>query len=243
MKKILSICLLGCFLAGMTALPVQNQTATEILEKMIKAQGGREALEGINDSTLSGTMELIQEGLIGNLTIYQKEPNKMRMDLEAQGIVITQASDGETVWTQTPQTGGPVEMSKREAEYFKRGALGNDAVLHPEKYGINFTYKGKETIEGKNYLILVQTYSDGFSQTIWIDSETYLTHKTKSLSLNEVEASVEAMTFMSDYKQFKGLMIAHSFKVFQEGEEYVNMKFTEVTLNSGLEDSLFQIQK
>lgn len=165
----------------------------------------------------------------------------MRMDLEAMGMVFTQACDGKTTWQQTPQTGGPLEMTDKAAEYFKRGSLGNDAFLYPDKYGITYAYKGKEKIGGKDYLILEQTYSDGFKTTIWVDAKTYLTYKSKTLGLDESGTEIEVETHLSAYKEVEGVMIAHSFLVFQNGKEYLKMWFTEITFNSGLEDSLFKM--
>ena len=73
MKKTMIFCVLGIFLLSVTATPGYSQTAKEIIQKMIDATGGRKAFESIDDSTITGTMELIQEGLSGEITIYKKE--------------------------------------------------------------------------------------------------------------------------------------------------------------------------
>jgi len=65
-------------IAGLSPLLAQN--TADILKKMIDAQGGEKLLSSIKDSTMSGTMEMIQMGLTGSLTMYQKEPNLMRME-------------------------------------------------------------------------------------------------------------------------------------------------------------------
>ena len=72
---------------------------------MIEAQGGRKALAAIKDTTISGTIEMPQMGISGSITIYQKEPDKMRMDMEFMGMVITQAYDGQNAWMVNPADG------------------------------------------------------------------------------------------------------------------------------------------
>lgn len=105
MKKTLIWVLAGLFVLSL--LPVQGfgQTSKEVLDKMIDAQGGRKAMEAIKDTTISGTMEMVQQGMNATLTMYQKEPDKMRMDIEIMGMVITQAFDGQKAWFLNPQTG------------------------------------------------------------------------------------------------------------------------------------------
>ncbi len=239
MKRAISLCVLGLFLIGSFATQAQSQTADDILKKMIDAMGGRNSLEKIKDTTISGTMDLTQMGLSGALTIYQKEPNKSRFDIEVMGMVITQACDGEIAWMVNPQTGMTEEMPEQAAEYMKRESLGNSVFLDPKKFGITFTYKGKENIEGKDYLVLEQAFADGFTTTMFIDPETYLVFKGKGKTLNNMGAEVEAETFFSDYKEVDGLMIAHSLLSFQDGEEFMTLTITEVKFNSELEDSLF----
>jgi len=243
MKKIFSACLLSLFLLSLMTSPGLSQEASDILKKMVEAQGGKKVLEKIKDMTLSGTLEMTQMGMTGSMTMYKKEPNKVRMDIEVMGMIITQAYDGETAWWVNPQTGSREEVPERQAEDMKRMALGIDAFLYPEKYGISFAYKGKEKIEEKEYLVLEQTFPDGHKATLYIDPKTYLTYKTKSTTVNQMGVEVEQETFESDFKKVNGMTIAYSIIIFQNDEEFMKLTFTEVTFNSGLEDSLFKMSE
>jgi outer membrane lipoprotein-sorting protein len=243
MKKIFSACILSLFLLSLMTSPGLSQEASDILKKMVEAQGGKKAFENIKDMTSSGTIELTQMGMTGSLTVYKKEPDKARMDIEVMGMIITQAFDGETAWAVNPQTGSREEMPEQQAEYMKRSAIGIDHIIYPEKYGISFAYKGKEKIEEKEYLVLEQTFSDGYKSTIYIDPKTYLAYKTKSTTLNQMGVEVEQETFESDFKKVNGMIIAYSIIIFQDGEEYMKLTLTDVTLNSGLEDSLFKMSE
>jgi outer membrane lipoprotein-sorting protein len=239
MKRATSLCVLSLLLISFLSIPAKSQSAPDILQKMIDAMGGRKALEKIEDTTISGSMELTQMGLSATITIYQKEPNKSRFDIEVMGMLITQAFDGEVAWGVNPQSGMTEEMPEEQAEYMKRQSLGNAVFLYPEKMGITFSYKGKENIEDKDYLVLEQAYADGYKSTLYIDPDSYLAFKGTGLTLNNMGVEVEAETFFSDYKKVDGIMTAHTLVSYQDGEEYMTMTITEVKFNSALEDSLF----
>ena len=194
MKKSVSLAVSVLFLSSLISSPVLCQTAKEVLAKMIEAQGGVKTLEAIKDTTITGTIEIVQMGVTGSLTLYQKEPNLMRIDIEVMGMVITQAFDGEVAWMTNPQTGATEPMPENFAREIKRQALGNDSLLHPEKYGITYEFKGKEKIEDKDYLLLEQTMSDGHKTTLYLDPVTYLTYKTKGTALGQ--AGVEVLSLI-----------------------------------------------
>jgi len=235
-------CILGIFLVSVTATPGYSQTAEEIIQKMIKATGGRKALESIDDSTLTGTMEFVQEGVSGEITVYKKEPSKMRVDVEVMGMVITQAYDGNLVWWTNPQTGATEEMPANEAASMKRDALPRDATFNPEKYGISFTSKGKEALEGKDHYVIEQTYADGFIATLYVDCATYLITKSKG-TLESAIGEAEFEQHASDYKKIQGLMIAHKFTTYMNGAEARILTITDVQYNTGLEDSMFKMEE
>jgi outer membrane lipoprotein-sorting protein len=243
MKKVYSIFLLSFFIVALVTYPGFGQTAEEIIKKMIEAQGGKEVFESLKDMTLSGSLELVQQGLSGSLTMYKKEPDKTRRDIEIMGMTITQAYDGETAWGFNPQTGSTEEMEERQAAEMKRESFPIVSILYPEKYGISFDYKGKEKIEDKDYFVIEQTYPDGFEVTLYVDAETYLTYKVKAKTIGPMGNEVEAEQFTSDYKKVDGMTIAHSMVSFIEGEEYIKVAVTDVKLNTGLEDSFFKMNE
>lgn len=243
MKKIFTSCLLGFFMLALISTPGLTQDAKKILEKVIEAQGGRKALEGIKDSTSSGIMEIAQMGLSGTGTMYTKEPNLMRLDMDFMGMVITQSFDGESAWMTNPQSGTVDEMPEELGNIFKNSSYGNSAFLNPEKYGIKFNHKGKENFEGKDYQVLERAHSDGYIITFYVDSESYLIYKIKQRSLNEMLQEIIEETILSDYKKVNGVMTAHSVIIVRDGEEFGSITITEVTFNSGLEDSFFKMSE
>lgn len=240
MKKWTIVCILGLFLLANLSAPTSAQSSKEIQAKMIEAQGGKAALQKIKDMTLSGTLEIVSMGINGSLTMYRKEPDKTRMDMEFMGMVITQAFDGENAWGVDPNTGSVQDMPEDQAKELKRMAMGNDALLNPEKFGITYTYKGKETIEGTDYVVVEQAFDDGHVETLYLDAKTYLVHKTKAMSLGMTGVEVDTETYYSDYEKIEGVMVFHTIRVVQEGEESMVMTFTDVAINTGLEDSLFK---
>ncbi len=240
MKKIVSLSLLGVFLIGLMASQGFGQKATDVLEKFIEASGGRKLLSSVKDTTMIGTLNIVMAGMSGSLTMYQKEPNMMRMDVEIQGMVITTAYDGETAWMTNPQTGATEELPADQADDLMRQAYGNDILLNPEKHGVTYTLKESENIEGKDYFVLVQAFPDGFTQTLYIDSETYLPYKSVA-AVTQMGIEAEAETFLSDWRKIDGMMVSFSARILYDGQEAMSMTFSEVKYNTGLEDSLFKM--
>lgn len=243
MKKTILSCIICCFLLSLVTTDGFAETAEKVLEKMIAAQGGRKALSAIKDSTMSGTMEMVMMGASGSMTMYSKEPDKMRLDIELMGMMMTQAYDGKTAWMINPQTGAAEELSEKMTKGIKRQAMGQTALLNPKKLGIKYTFKGKEKIADKDYLVLEQSFEDGHKNTIYIDAKTYLVYKTKGTSYNDMETEVEAEAYQSDYKKFEGILMPQAITVFQDGQEYLKFSITEVSFNTDLEDSLFKMDE
>jgi hypothetical protein len=215
MKKAFILSLAGSILLGVAAFAVQAQTAKDILDKMIQTMGGRAALAAVKETVISGTMEMVTLGMSGGLTMTMKEPDKLRVDIEIGGMVLTQACDGERAWMINPQTGGGAqEMDAKQTAEFKRQAMGNESMLNPGKFGITYTLKGKEKIQDKDYIVLEQVYQDGEKITLYVDPGTYLLFKSRGKSADQNGADVESETFMTDYRMEGGLMVAHAMSVF-----------------------------
>lgn len=240
MKRTFILCLVGVFLVGLITSPGLADKEKELLEKMIIAQGGRKLISSIKDTTISGTIEISLSGMSGPLTLYRKEPNKMRIDTEIMGKVMTTAYDGETAWWTNPTTGATEELSGEQADQIIRESMGSDSILNPEKNGITYTYKREEKVYDKDCIVLEQTFSDGQTVTLYIDAKTYLPYVKKQTAATQMGVGATTYTFLSDYKDVGGMKVAHTTKVFHGGQEAVTMTITEIKFNTGLEDSLFK---
>lgn len=241
MKKLSISVFLAVFAVSLLATFAGAQTLQEVMDKMVAAQGGQKALEAVKDSTYSGTAELIQFGMNGTFTMYHKEPNKMRMDFEVMGMVITQAYDGETAWQVNPQTGTDEIMNEQQAAEMKRQALGNDALFNPSKYGISYELKPKEKVNDKEYVVLDQVFKDGYRNTMYLDPDTYLIYKTKAKTVSPAGTEVESETIMSDYQKEGDLSVAKSMTIYQAGQEFMRLKIAKVAFNSILDDIQFKM--
>jgi len=245
---LISLAVLPAFAAQAPAAAASGKEALDVLGKMVEAMGGRKVLEAIKDTTISGQLEIAQAGttITAPITIYQKEPNKMRLDITIAeyNMSITQAYDGQKGWYTNPQTGMTEEMPDFMAKEFARQALavGSQTILDPKKAGVTYAMKPKAAIEGKDYIVLEQTLPDGHKVTLYIDPATYLPYKTQTLALDETGAEVEAESFTTDYRKVGGTMVPHFNRVLHNGTEAQKITITSVTYNSNLDDAFFVLK-
>ena len=224
-------------------MPSKCQTLDEILAKMIQAQGGKTTIEKIKDMKITGKIEVLQQGISVPFTQYKKEPDKRRIEMRVMDTIQVQLFDGEKAWEFDPKTGKALEIPGEDAADIKRGSVALDWILNPEKYGITLTHKGREQIDGQNYIVLEQIYPGGGKVVNYVDPDTYLIHKIKSYILDEMMVEVETETFLSDYKTIKGYVMAHTMTSYLRGKKYMRISFHKVKLNTRLPNHLFYARK
>lgn len=244
MRKFFLLSLLSLFLLSLVTSYgfSSSQSAEDILKKMVEAQGGKQVLEDVKDYTMSGSVQYVPLSASGTITIYWKTPNKRRSDFEILGQKISNIYDGKTAWNINPQT-GTQELPEQLAGGIKRQSMGDDLYVNPAKYGVKFTLKGKEKVKDNDCFVLEQTYPDGHKAALYVDAKTYLINKFKTQTVNQAGQEVDSETYFSDYKKADGRMLAHSITIFQAGQEYFKINLEKISYNSGIEDSLFIVEK
>lgn len=241
-----AVTLLTVPLPAQKPAPVGNKDALAALDGMIAALGGRKVLEAVKDMTISGTAEMASFGITAPVTLYHKEPDKVRLDVtivEAD-MSIRLAYDGLKGWFTDPQSGGAVrEMPETLAREFGRRGGENQALLDPRKRGATYVLKPKAVLEGRDHIVLEQTLADGHKTAYFLDPETYLPAKTATRSLDSSGAEVDSETFASDYRKVAGLMVPHAIRVVQDGAEVQRVAVTSVAVNTGLDDAFFTLKE
>lgn len=224
--------------------PSGNKETMAVLNRMIEALGGRKALGAIKDMTVTGTVEAPEIGLTSPFVLYQKEPNRMRMDITVAeaATTITQAFDGRRGWGTDARTMRPEEMPEIESRDVSHKALGNAALLDPRSLGVTYALKPKQTLGDRDYIVLEQTLADGHKTAYFLDPETHLPARLATRTLDPAGADAEAETVFSDYREFCGARIACSSRTLRGGKEVQRLTVTGVTCNAGLDDSLFELK-
>lgn len=243
MKKILVLVVMMVFILSLGVSYGYSMTTEDVIKKMVDAQGGKNVLENVKSSVFSGSMKFIPMNLDGKITLYWKSPNKRRSDVELMGMKILQAYNGEKAWMINPQMSGAQEMPENIAKQFIRQSMGYDTLVNPKKHGLTFALKEKEKIENKEYIVLEETYADGYKSVSYIDPETYLTYKTKGTTFDQTGTEVEMEVFPTDFKKVGGMMFPHRLTMFQKGQEFMNLTFDNVSFNTEVDDTLFDMPK
>jgi hypothetical protein len=237
-------------LAASPGLGQQTQTAASskealaVLNKMIEATGGRKLLESIKDTVVSGTVEFAQFGITAPITIYLKEPDKIRQDVTVAefDMTFTQVFDGQKGWQTNINTGKTEEMPYEMAKELGREARGSLAILDPKKAGVVYALKPKAAIEGRDHIVLEQTYPDGHRVTFFLDPETYLPYKTQTKTFDPLGAEVDAESYSTNYQKVGGTMVAFSIRVLHSGSEAQKITVASVSYNTNLDDAIFVIK-
>jgi outer membrane lipoprotein-sorting protein len=217
----------------------QIEEAKKILEKSVQAMGGRERLLSIKDTVVSSQLKIISLNITVTRTTYVKG-DKIRLETKTMGTTTVMAFNGKTGWIMTPQTISAVDLPQPLLDELKRAAMSNEAMLHPEKFGLTVTLEGRKSIEGKEYIVLVQTGKDGNTSTVYLDPDTYLTYKTVSMALTDSLQKAETEIILSDYRDVEGTKVPFSMKIVQNGKDYAAISISEYKYNTHPQDSLFE---
>lgn len=211
------ICLL---LSSFMALGAQadDMTLDQLIAKNAEARGGEAAFDAVKSAKVSAKMNM--GGMEAPMTLYIKEPGKMRMDVEIQGATITQAWDGEAGWQVMPLMGvtDPQEMSEEEAKQMKRQDFIRGLLLTFKDKGYAGEYMGIDEIEGTQAHKVKITLEEGDVVYSYVDTDYFL-------EFMEVAESTDPQTGQSatlnisygDFKPVGDLLMPFSVEIKPEG--------------------------
>ncbi|MCI0660472.1 MAG: hypothetical protein L0220_05305 [Acidobacteria bacterium] len=209
----------------------------EILEKYIKAVGGKQAIEKITTRAVKGTFEIEAMNVTADFENYLKAPNKTAMILTIPNFgTFTNIFDGTNGWKVNPMEGGLRELSGRELSEMKR-----DSDFHSElNFKKNFpkmSVKGKEKAGSYDAYVIDAIPPEGPAEKLYFDVVTGLLVRQDG-ERESSQGATQAETYFDDYKAVDGVKVAHSIKSVMPMMTFV-IKFTEVKQNAPIDDAKF----
>jgi outer membrane lipoprotein-sorting protein len=228
--------------AGLTPAVAQTTpqaalpTVDQILDKYVKALGGKAALEKLTSEVCKGTFEMDQMPGPAAEEIYAKAPNKQYMVTDAPNFGQARRGFNGTVgWEDNPQsglrdiTGAELAAMKREADFYWAIRLKG---LYP-----TMTLKGKESVNGHDAYVIEATPPDGAAETMGFDADSGLLVRTQREGEGPNGKVTIEITF-DDYREVDGIKLPFVMH-FSMGDFAFVIKLSEVKHNVPIDDAKF----
>lgn len=201
----------------MSAGPVAAEDLETILDRYVEAKGGAQAWSEVESASMTGTM-LMGHGMEAPFRMEFKQPQKIRLEFDVQGMTGVQAFDGEKGWMIMPFMGKttPEAMAEEDLKQIRENADFDGPLMGWEAAGHQLRYEGMDDVEGTPVHKLVVQRADGDEQLVYLDADSYLELKTTTRTTRNGQEMV-VHTMIGDYKDVDGLMMPHVMEMTFEG--------------------------
>jgi len=249
MKKCSLLLILSLLVLPSWSLSAAPQTADEIIEKHLAAMGGREALGKLTSRKSTGTFTLGTEmgDLSGPVETWAKAPNLSRavinLDLSAVGMsetmTIDQRFDGTNgVAMNSLQGTMPMEGDQLNS---MRNNVFPSSMLNYKEHGTTISVLPKETLAGKEMIVLQVAPKVGQPIKVYLDSTTYLSVRSVSQVTMPDVGQFEQTSDVSDYRAVDGVQVPFTV-VNTSPMQTATIKLKTVEHNVTIDDAMFSVK-
>ena len=184
---------------------VKLPSSAEIIEKYVKAIGGREALKGKTSMFVSASIELSPMGVKGTAETFVRSDNRLFIKTSLAGIGdFLIGYDGQKGWTSNPVQGLRVQQG-RELLQTKRLAT-FDREYSFDKLYTSIKVRGLETVGDRKTYVLVGSSAELPDDVYYFDTETGMLLRSDTVTVAP-EGDQPSTTFFEDYRDVEGTKI------------------------------------
>ena len=222
----------------------QEKKGREILRKLIAAQGGLPALRGIHDSRLEADVILSAGGqsVLGEMIQIREEPFRMVNSVKFSDLVTQQVLEDRQGWTQSSAAGKRVQDLDTLSVAALRSSFRSDVphILQEAAVPTNRVgHLGRDWLDERPVEKVEVRDAAGVRRILYIEVST---QRLAGLDFNEdptARSSFGARRIYRDYRAVGGVWWPFQEERWLNGERVMQLKYTRVDLNKGVEKSAF----
>jgi outer membrane lipoprotein-sorting protein len=241
-KTVLPMCLI-VLVAGLTGAVAQTTTpqaalpsVDQILDKYVKAIGGKAAIEKLTSRVSKGTFEMDQIPGPAAEEIDAKAPNKQYMVTDSPSFGQARRGFNGTVgWEDNPQT-GLRDISGAELAAMKRDADFYGAIKLKELYP-TMAVNGKESVNGHDAYVIEATPTEGAAETMYFDADSGLLVRAQR-EAEGPSGKVTVNVTLDDYREVDSIKLPFVMRISMGDFAFV-IKLNEVKHNVPIDDAKF----
>lgn len=227
-------------LAFLLVTQASAQTVDELIKKNTDAHGGIQKLKAVK--SIKATGKISQQGLEIPLTLTQKRPASLRMEITFQGKTQVGAYDGENGWKIDPfqGTSEPEKVAGDDLKDLQEQSDMDGPLVDYKEKGHTVELIGKEDMEGTPVYKLKLTLKNGDVRTIYFDAENYLELKVTS-KRKTPGGEIEVDQYLGNYKPVNGMIFPFSIETKLKGQTINQVTIDKMELDVAVDDALFKM--
>ena len=236
-----TVALMAAALVVVMASTASAQSAEEVIEKTIKAQGGRAALTGLKSLSRKGDVAV--DGAFGQMEGTVEEaiiPGKKAMrSMDLAVFVQTDGWNGEVAWREGMM--GLQDLEGDEANQIKQTADLNPFLKVPDDTKVEKL--DDETVDDVAYYVLQMTPNEGAVVKFFIDQESGQIARTTLKQDNPMFGEIEITVETSDYEEFGPVKLPTKNTTLIGDVLEIATTYTETKVNGEIDGSIFDKPK
>lgn len=215
---------------------VKLPAGKEVVDKYVKAVGGREALAKLKTRYQTGTIEMSPMGIKGTVEAFFGSDDRYLLKGSLAGVGdLIEGYDGKTAWSINPLEGRRIKDGKELLQTKRLNALARDAML--DAVYSSLTVRGIEKVGDREAFAVVASSQDLPDDILFFDKESCLLLRRDSIVITP--AGNQALsTFFEDYREVNGVKTPFRERAKTPAFEMIS-SYTEIKYNVPIEDSKF----
>jgi hypothetical protein len=228
-----------CFCLNLYGAEEKLPNAEEIIEKNLKAIGGRDAYEKIRNQKTEMTAKIVTMGMDLKLVWYQERPDKNYI-LADMGVMgkSKSGSDGKMAWEISPFNGTRVLEGKQLANKLLENSF--DGPDTWKKMYKSVKTEGVESVNGRACYKLVYVSNTGSIIIRYFDKDSYLEVKNVSEGKNS-QGTIKVEQFFEDYKETGGILFPRKTRVNYMGNPLQIITIDSIETNIKIPKGTFDL--
>jgi len=228
MKKLILIC------TSMIIMSVINAQSLEEIVKSYTIANKLDKISSLKTIKITGNMSMM--GMEMPMTMWMKNPDKIKTVTKINGQEMIQVFDGVRGYTVNPMTGSssPVEMTVDEVKQTIRTNMFQNYMAVYLKNG-QLTLDGDDKVNDKPVFKVKATVEGGSVINLYIDKSSFLMVK-----ISTIASGMTFDSFPSDFTETNGFLVPMKTKTTAQGMEFL-MNFTKIEVDTPMEDSIFKV--
>ena len=216
------------------------QTLDEVLARHAAAHGGVEKWRAVHSLIATGTQVAFSNA--APFVFEWRRPDSFRFEQSMFGQKITYAHDGSVTWWIHPllKVEQPAAVPEAQAALVRRAVELESPLVDAAAKGNKVELLGKEEIDGQPAFKLKVTRKDGWEETWYLDTSSFLELARFDRTLDLPEPK-DRWTYYSDFRTVDGLVIPH-----RQDQEYfirhVSLTVEKVQVNPEIAPGRFAMK-